>query len=198
MNQNRNRLVLLLIFFLFATPVVTATLMHTSWWPYQPNETVNRGLLVEPTQQLDYSALAFGDGIAPPLGKWAVVYPLTSPCLSPCMANVESLRQIHRATGRRQNMLTIVPLLAESEASTAVDTLLEIYPAFSPAMDEGGSVAGQLAQIGDRTPDGERIDGQAFLVDPSGNIMMRYAAGFDPRDLNKDLKRLLKWSAQDG
>ena len=67
MNQNRNRLVLLLIFFLFATPVVTATLMHTSWWPYQPDETVNRGLLVEPTQPLDYSALAFGDGIAPPL-----------------------------------------------------------------------------------------------------------------------------------
>jgi hypothetical protein len=39
--------------------------------------------------------------------------------------------------------------------------------------------------------------GSRFLIDPMGNIMMLYAAGFDPNDLKKDLKRLLKWSQQD-
>ena len=40
-------------------------------------------------------------------------------------------------------------------------------------------------------------EGSTYLIDPLGNIMMSYAAGFDPNDLKRDLKRLLTWSKLD-
>ncbi|MBT8062314.1 MAG: hypothetical protein KJO85_06485 [Gammaproteobacteria bacterium] len=198
MNQNRNRLVLLLIFLLFATPVVVAIVMHTSWWPYQPDETVNRGTLVEPPRHLDYSTLAFSDGSMPPTGKWVVVYPVSSPCTGSCMQNVEDLRQIHKATGRRQNMLAMLPLFPKRADPGQIEDMLRVYSSFVTAVDINGSGTALLARVGDLTADGDLIDGQVFLADPSGNIMMRYEAGYDPSDMNEDLKRLLKWSPQDG
>ena len=44
---------------------------------------------------------------------------------------------------------------------------------------------------------GAATPGSLYLLDPLGNIMMFYAAGFDPNDLKKDLKRLLTWSKLD-
>jgi hypothetical protein len=41
------------------------------------------------------------------------------------------------------------------------------------------------------------MEGSLYLLDPLGNIMLFYAAGFDPNDLKKDLKRLLTWSKLD-
>ena len=197
MSQKHNRLILLLIFLIFATPVIVATLMHTSWWAYRPNETVNRGLLVEPAQPLDYSALSFAEDTALPAGVWTVLYPVAEPCLSECRSKLESLRQVHRATGRKQGMLNILPLLQANGEGSGVSDMLEIYPLFTPAFDLQGTVTGQLQRLGDLANDEDLTDGQAFLIDPTGNIMMRYSAGFDPNDLKKDLKRLLKWQERD-
>jgi hypothetical protein len=47
------------------------------------------------------------------------------------------------------------------------------------------------------TAQGTATPGSLYLLDPLGNIMMFYAAGFDPNDLKKDLKRLLTWSKLD-
>ena len=35
---------------------------------------------------------------------------------------------------------------------------------------------------------------ELYLVDPRGFLVLRYAAGFDPRDLQADLERLLRIS----
>ena len=42
--------------------------------------------------------------------------------------------------------------------------------------------------------DGKIADGVLLLMDPLGNIMMQYAAGFDPYDVKRDLKKLLRIS----
>ena len=44
---------------------------------------------------------------------------------------------------------------------------------------------------------GGQVENSVYLIDPLGNIMLFYAAGFDPNDLKKDLKRLLTWSKLD-
>ncbi|MFT7563594.1 MAG: hypothetical protein ACI8ZT_001241, partial [Bacteroidia bacterium] len=33
-----------------------------------------------------------------------------------------------------------------------------------------------------------------FLLDPSANIILRYVPGFDFKDIDQDLDRLLTWS----
>ncbi len=44
----------------------------------------------------------------------------------------------------------------------------------------------------DITPDESRRGDAAWLVDPNGFVVLRYAPGFDPGDLRSDLARLLK------
>ena len=43
----------------------------------------------------------------------------------------------------------------------------------------------------------KRASGSTYLIDPLGNIMLFYAAGYDPNDLKSDLQRLLTWSKLD-
>jgi hypothetical protein len=199
MKPHHPRLVLLFIFLLFGIPVVVATLMHSPWWQYQPSGLTNRGTLVQPPVHIDFNDARFGTPerpADPPNGQWVILYPVAVPCQGSCLADVESLRQIHRAAGRRQEQLAVVPLAAPGSSDQAAQ-LFEIYAAFLPGTDQGG-LHDTLTGFAELDEDGRLIPGQAFLVDPTGNIMMRYAADFDPTDLNKDLKRLLKWSEQDG
>ena len=57
---------------------------------------------------------------------------------------------------------------------------------------------GLAAALGDvAAANGGQVENSVYLIDPLGNIMLFYAAGFDPNDLKKDLKRLLTWSKLD-
>lgn len=44
---------------------------------------------------------------------------------------------------------------------------------------------------------GDDVDGQRFIVDPGGNIMMAYTTEADPNDIRRDLGRLLTWTQRD-
>ncbi len=197
MTLNRARLTLVLIFFLFATPVVVAVLMHSPWWNYQPGGMTNLGTLVQPPQPLDYQLVETNQE-AGALDRWVILYPVVNPCIERCLKDIESLRQIHRASGRHQEQLSVMPLIPTPSDATAAAGLLKTYPAFVLGYDRTGAIEAVLRRLGDLQPDGTLQPGQVFLVDPAGNIMMRYAAGFDPNHLNKDLKRLLKLSGTDG
>jgi len=37
-------------------------------------------------------------------------------------------------------------------------------------------------------------EGQILLMDPLGNLMMQYKSGFDPYEIKRDLKKLLRIS----
>ncbi len=41
---------------------------------------------------------------------------------------------------------------------------------------------------------GARIEDSLFLVDPLGNLMMRFPKEPDPKKMSSDLKKLLKYS----
>ena len=56
--------------------------------------------------------------------------------------------------------------------------------------DDGRQLRAALATPGAPTPEPGRI----YLVDPLGNLVMSYPPGTDPRDLLKDLGRLLRLS----
>jgi len=199
MNAKRARLTLVMIFLLFGAPVAIAVLMHSGWWSYRPAGMTNLGTLVEPPQPLDFGALEFStENVLRSGPHWVILYPVTPDCTQDCLRDVESLRQIHRAAGRHQAQLAIVLLMPLTADPGLASGLLEVYPSFELALDHSAAAVRLLQSFADTGPEGALTHRQAFLVDPSGNIMMRYAAGFDPNHLNKDLKRLLKWSAQDG
>lgn len=191
------RIALVIIAGLFVLPLALAWLMYSGAIDYQPAETRNLGALVEPPVPTTIEALEVrdmgGETASDWSEHWLVLYAAPDPCEAACLADAEGLRQVHRAAGRNQQRIRL--LLLGPGARSQAGALRELYPAYLLASDPGGQVTAALDGVA--VAQGAAMPGSLYLLDPLGNIMMFYAAGFDPNDLKKDLKRLLTWSKLD-
>jgi len=194
-TRNRNRLALIAIFVLFFIPLLAAVILSSKWVQYTPGETVNLGTLVEPPVPLNgrfmrNDVLSAQDELN---GRWLLIHPLLDGCDSECIARVTELRQIHIGTGRHQEEVATL-LLAQGNISEGQRVELEaIYPRFVIASDSGGNAMMALAKASGGT--GLAKD-SSFIADPEGNIILRYDPGYPPAHINKDLRKLLKWSGR--
>ena len=124
---------------------------------------------------------------------WVILYALPAPCRESCLEDATSLRQVYRAAGRNQSRLRLL-LLGDTKSD--IDERLEMISVdFHRATDKRRLLAPELGRVA--SSQGADVAGSVYLIDPLGNIMLFYAAGFDPNDLKKDLKRLLTWSKLD-
>lgn len=118
------------------------------------------------------------------------------PCLADCLSSLTDLRQIHRAAGRQQGRIRLA-LLHDLAAGDGAGGLQEVYAEFRLLQNPEGSLWKALERIAGRADPPAPVRGSTYLIDPLGNIMLFYAAGYDPNDLKNDLKRLLTWSKLD-
>lgn len=194
MSLSRQQFTLLGIFALFMGPVLLVILMRSSWWQYQPSGMKNNGHLVQPPVQLELQQTA---AMA---NKWLILYVIEPPCEQACVDGVTALRQIHRAAGRNGDHLAIT-LLTANPMDPALKTRLEaIYPAFNFVDDPSGAAMTALEGVNEQVPadaSGSR-DVHTYVLDPIRNVVLAYGVNSNPSDLHKDLKRLLKWSDQEG
>jgi hypothetical protein len=194
MSLSRQQFTLIGIFALFMGPVLLVILMRSSWWQYQPSGMKNQGYLVQPPVHI---SLEQTENIK---GNWLIVYVLDQPCEQTCIDNVTATRQIHRAAGRQAGQLAIV-LLSETPVEPALRSKLEsVYPEFSIVAEPGEPVFTALSVINDAMllENGESGSARTYILDPMLNVILAYGADTNPGDLHKDLKRLLKWSDQEG
>lgn len=193
--RNRNRLALIFIFVLFFIPLLAAVILNSKWVQYEPEETVNLGELVDPTVPINAGLWRDDATVADSqlAGRWLLVHPLIDGCDALCEEVVTDLRQIHIGTGRYQEEVAILLLAQGNLGNTLRGELETIYPRFVIVDDPDGEVMAKLGQAsGTETP----AVGTSFIADPEGNIMLRYAPGYQARDVNKDLRKLLKWSGR--
>lgn len=191
MSVAKNRLVLVTIFALFFIPVIAAVLMQSRWWQFTPQHTVNRGTLVQPPVPIALSGT--GPGGAP--GTWSLLYPLAGGCTNRCQEDITGLRQIHRAAGRHREDLDVVVLGLDGFDPATRDRLLEIYAEFRLVEDPDGAGRRALELALERLgEDRSGARGRGYVVDPDGNLILAYPPHFNPSDMNKDLRRLLKGS----
>lgn len=191
------RLALVIIASLFILPLALAWLMYSGVIDYDPVETRNLGELVEPPVPVSFETLEWygpeNSGDRTLEGHWVILYALPETCADPCLEQATSLRQVHRAAGRNQSRLRLLLL---GETMPDIDSRLEMISGdFLRATDRERSLVPELERIA--SSQGAGVKGSVYLIDPLGNIMLFYAAGFDPNDLKKDLKRLLTWSKLD-
>ena len=194
MSLSRQQLTLLGIFALFFGPLLLVMMMRSSWWQYQPSGLKNQGLLVQPPVKLSLNQTETIDE------KWLILYVLDQPCDQGCIESVTALRQIHRAAGRKGEHLAIA-LLGNTRTDPALRSRLEeIYPAFNFMVDSGQTALSTLETINSGItsthPESDEI--HTYILDPMLNVILAYPSSADPTDLHKDLKRLLKWSDQEG
>jgi len=191
MSLSRQQLTLIGIFALFFGPLLLVMLMRSSWWQYQPSGLKNKGHLVQPPVHL---SLEQTQGME---DKWLILYELDQPCEQACTENVTALRQIHRAVGRHAEHLAIV-LLDNNETEADLRISLEaIYPGFNLIADRQQTALSTLQTI-DTGIKPNATDIQTYILDPMHNVVLAYQNSADPTDIHKDLKRLLKWSDQEG
>ncbi len=188
----RGRLTLALIALAFIAPLLVAAWMQRIAFREGVWHSTNHGTLIQPPLALADFQLPTHAGsvfmLANLKGKWTLLYsaPSASECAEPCRKAIYHMRQIRLALGREMERVQRV-LLAAPE-SVWLGELAAEYAGMDIVLDAGspGALLQQLMQQSATVRDG------LYLIDPLGNVMMAYAPETDPRDILKDLKKLLR------
>ena len=116
-------------------------------------------------------------------GRWALVMSDSGRCADACLQKLTLLRQVQLALGRRASRVARVYIVDDQAAPDGA--MLREY--------EGTVVAS--TPRGAALPKGLGSDrAHVYLVDPHGNVMMRWPASADQKRMLRDLERLLKAS----
>ena len=181
----RNRLTLWLILALCAAPIIASYALYHFW---RPSAQVNYGELLEP-RPLPDAELTSLEGkpfrLAELKGEWILLVTGAAACDESCRERLVYVRQVRLAQGRESERIERVWMLTGTGAPDA--GLLAEHPGLRVVRDPGGSVAGALPAS---AVPAEHI----YLVDPLGNLMMRYPVNPDPKRILRDLSRLLRHS----
>lgn len=197
---------LLLLALLFFTPLLLSfVIYYGSDW--RPAGRTNHGVLIEPARTLPQLALprvaisqaasSSVDGSASAAdalaaadvfsGKWSLVYVGGGGCDADCRDTLYFMRQTHFG------LANLIPRVQRVFLVTAVccdrDYLAHEQPGLITLNADRAAAAPLLALF-----PAERRASTIFIVDPRGNLMMRYDAHQDPKGLRNDLKKLLTLS----
>ena len=169
---------------LFAAPIVASIVAYNV---IEPRATANFGELLLPPVQVSAQPLqAFAGGIFEfrgLAGKWVLVASDSGDCAGACRDKLATMRQVRLALGRNAGRV---------ERVFVVDDLRRPDPAL---LEEFSGTRVALTPTGLMLPPGAGNDrAHVYLVDPRGNVMLRWPAGADRKRMLGDLQRLLKAS----
>jgi cytochrome oxidase Cu insertion factor (SCO1/SenC/PrrC family) len=188
---------LLLLASLFFGPLLLASIWygHADRWPL-PEQRANHGQLITPPHPL--AGLQLQDLKGHPLaedslqGRWTLVYPGLPTCDAECENLLYQTRQVRTALGKDTERVQRIYLLAEIPQDPArLEALRGLHPDLLLAVLASPST---MTRFPDADPAQWWSGKQLYVVDPLGNLMMRYDADQDPKGLLADLKRLLRIS----
>jgi len=183
-----------IIVFLFIIPMVLAYYLNHrpgDWF----RQTKNKGHLIQPALSLkDFGVTQPGGKIfqsANLQGHWNLLYVSGEECKTQCQRTMYNMRQLHIALGK--NMSRVKRLIATFEEQPALDKFLQKY-----TIDMSHLIVAKN-QFAERTSHthlrkSASSNGEIFIIDPHGNIIMSYDSGVLPDDIYDDLTHLLKVS----
>lgn len=192
-SGRRSLVTLWLMIAVFAAPVIAAWFFYL-YPDYLPKGRTNRGELIEPVVPITrLGDLRSPNGNALDRarfdGRWTLVYLGEGACAEDCAQRLVDLRQIRLALG---------------ESGLNVERLLIAVAPPDPVLPPGlaGELEGMQIAEADATAakrlasalGGGEPFGRVYILDPMGNLMMRYAPDAAAKDTLEDMERLLKAS----
>ena len=183
--KSGGRRTLLLIVAIGLAPIVAS---YAAYYWFTPSARVNYGELLE-TAPAPIVVGTNSDGKAFSLtdlrGKWVLLIARRGGCSDDCARALYATRQARTIQGREQDRV--------------VRLLLQPLPAPAPpqelaAADPGLVVVSIEQHALEQLPLGESAAAGILLLDPRGNLVLRYGPDPDIRRLANDLQRVLKAS----
>jgi hypothetical protein len=174
------RRTLILLFAMFFLPIAVSFLLYygTTW---RPGTQVNHGELIQPAQPLPPGSEALR-------GKWALVYVGDGACDDNCQRSLVFARQTRLSLNQEMARLERALLAISNCCDRAyLEREHEGIEVIDASREPGRTDL--LAAI----PSKDR-EHSLYVIDPLGNVVMRYDTREGPRGLLTDLKKLLKLS----
>lgn len=180
-----------LLFLFFALPVIAS---YFTYYVIKPQGRTNYGELIDPQRNLSSLTVQSNQDQPTELGrmaalqkKWVLLTVGPSRCEEVCSKRMFFVRQVRKTTGKDMDRVERVWLLTDENAPDA--KLM--------AGHEGlHLLRGKVKELETLFPaaTGNTMSDHVYLVDPLGNLMMRFPKEMDASKMKKDLIKLLKAS----
>jgi cytochrome oxidase Cu insertion factor (SCO1/SenC/PrrC family) len=170
-----------------ATPVFLSYFMY---YVVRPDGRTNYGTLLNPPA--DASQLSVRDAdkvttLAAFKGKWLMISVGPSTCDVACVERLYIARQVRETTGREKDRIEQVWLVTDNGKAT--QQVLDAYPQVKQLRADEAAIAKALP-----IEAGSSVASHIYVVDPLGNVIMRFPAKPDPSKMKKDMSKLLRAS----
>lgn len=180
---------MLLLLLVCASPVIAS---YFTYYVIRPEGRRNYGELINPQRPLPDLVGTDPSGRLVPLtqlkNQWLFISVADSACDDACQKHLFLQRQLRETLGKDKDRLDWVwlrtgsPALSEPlKQATAAATVLHV---------DAAALATWLQPAA-----GQRLEDHLYVVDPIGNWMMRFPVQADPKQVKRDLDRLLRASA---
>lgn len=189
-HWRRNRVLYLLVAVTLA-PILAS---YFAYYVMPPTGRTNYGALVDPQRPVPAIAATGLDGTAFDLrtlkDKWVLVMADDAACDEYCQSKLFHMRQQRTMTGKERDGIERVWLITD-RAPLSNALIREYEGTYFVRVDEG-DIRPLLA-----LPDAgsANLRDHIWLIDPYGNLMLRWPRNPDPKGTKNDIARLLKASA---
>ncbi|MGH8028962.1 MAG: hypothetical protein ACREO3_03405 [Arenimonas sp.] len=180
-SKTRSRMSLLLIIAVFALPILAAAVLNMLGW--MPGHSRNFGEVVHPPINLrEVEFVGAADArthLANDKETWTLLVRVPAGCDAACWQRVALLGNVRTSLARNADKLDL--LLLEREPPPAQRDALAGFAFAAPTTPLPDRLSAPLA-----------AGPELWLVSPYGLVEMRYAPGYVPGELRKDLGKLIR------
>lgn len=178
------------LYALLAVCIAPVVASYLAYYVFPPDGRTNYGDLVLPQRPVAGVTTTALDGGAATLtslrGQWVMVQLAPAQCDEACRQRLWKMRQVRTTTGKDRDRVERLWLVTDAG-----------QPAPAVLQEFDGTVVQRVMADTARAvfqPAGSESDDHIWLIDPLGNLMLRWPAQADPSRMKKDLSRVLRAS----
>jgi cytochrome oxidase Cu insertion factor (SCO1/SenC/PrrC family) len=189
-KQAAGRWKLFVVILICASPIIAS---YFTYYVIKPESRTNYGAFIDPREypipQLESTALDGKPiGLEAYKGKWIMLQVGNADCTESCAKKLYDMRQLRLAQGKEMDRVERVWLITDAKP---LDTMLiREYDGMRMLRANPDQVKAWLP-----VDEGTTVFDHIYMIDPLGNLMMRFPKDADPNKIKKDLNKLLKASA---
>jgi hypothetical protein len=188
--RKRGRWKLLAVLLVCASPLI---LSYLTYYVIKPQGRTNYGTLIDPrVHPIPALASTSLDGKPAALdnykGKWILLKVGAGECLEACRKQLFAMQQLRTMQGKARERIERVWLVTDA---TPLDTMLMREFDGTHLLRADGAAVAKWLPVDAGTTAAEHL----YLIDPLGNLMMRFPKDPEPGKVHKDIAKLLKASA---